>query len=141
MGPPRRRLPWRLLLTSAAGLGVACYFLLPFLWLVVTSFMTESEALSVPPHWLPHQPTAIAYAYLLDFSADKPLIGAQQVSEVVPSMANSLLVALSVALINLLFGVPAAYSLARLRFPGSGALLIFYIATRMVPVIALMIPL
>lgn len=141
IGGPRRRPPWRLLMTSAAGLGVACYFLLPFLWLVITSFMSESEALSVPPHWWPHEPTVIAYAYLFDFSAAKPLIGAQQVSEVVPSMANSLIVALSVAMINLLLGVPAAYSLARLRFPGSGALLILYIATRMVPVIALMIPL
>lgn len=137
----RWTLPWRATAITLLGFAIALYLLLPVLWLVRTSFMPEIDAMSVPPQWLPERATAEAYEFLFDLSPTKPLIGAQEISEVVPSLRNSLLVALSVALINLLFGSPAAYALARLRFRGAGTLMLGYVLTRMVPFVALMIPL
>jgi multiple sugar transport system permease protein len=60
---------------------------------------------------------------------------------VLPSLLNSAVIACSVAFLNLLLGSPAAYGLARLRFAASGSLLLIYVLTRMVPLVALMIPL
>ena len=46
----RRRRTW---LLGLAGLLVAIFFLAPFSWLVVTSFMHESDAMAVPLRLLP----------------------------------------------------------------------------------------
>jgi multiple sugar transport system permease protein len=56
-------------------------------------------------------------------------------------MVNSLLAALGTAVVNLVLGTLAGYSLARLRFRGQGALLGVYLGSRMVPGIALIVPL
>ena len=34
------------------------YLLAPITWLVSSSFQTEAEIVSVPPHWIPEEPTA-----------------------------------------------------------------------------------
>ena len=44
------------LLFFASMLFVA-YVLAPIGWLVSSSFQSEAEITSVPPHWIPHQPT------------------------------------------------------------------------------------
>ena len=54
----RRR---RTLLLTLAGLVVTLYILAPFCWLLLTSFMHEQDALSVPPQWVPHRPTLANY--------------------------------------------------------------------------------
>src|SRR5262249_59043266 len=54
----RRR---RTLLLTLAALAVSTYILAPFCWLLLTSFMHEQEALSVPPQWIPHHPTPCNY--------------------------------------------------------------------------------
>jgi multiple sugar transport system permease protein len=56
------------------------------------------------------------------------------------AMLNSILIALSVVAANLLLGIPAAYSFVRLRFAGSTPLLLLYLTSRMLPSIALLIP-
>jgi len=137
----RYRVPQRSIWIAFLGVAIGLYVLLPFLWLVISSFMSEVEVLAVPPHWIPEHPTTVAYEYLFNFTAERPRIGAQAISEVVPSMRNSALVAVSVAMLNLLLGTPAAYALARLHFRGNQTLLVLYLVTRMVPYVALMIPL
>ena len=56
-------------------------------------------------------------------------------------MANSLIAAGATAVINVVLGSLAGYSLARIRFPGQRSLLMLYIGTRMVPGVALIVPL
>jgi len=58
-----------------------------------------------------------------------------------PAMANSFVVAACVSVLNLLVGVPAAYALAKLRFRGRGMALYAILATRVIPDIALVVPL
>src|SRR5690606_26318404 len=52
----------------------------------------------------------------------------------------SLLVAGLTGLLNLALAIPAAYAFSRLRFRGSGALMLLYLLTRMVPGIAVIVP-
>jgi multiple sugar transport system permease protein len=132
---------WRPLIAGSFGALLALYLALPVVWLVRTSLMAEIDAMSVPPRIIPEKVSWEAYALLFNASASRPLIGVQEIYEVLPSLGNSTLVAVSVAFLNLLFGAPAAYALARLTFAANRWFLFLYVLTRMVPLVALMIPL
>jgi multiple sugar transport system permease protein len=69
------------------------------------------------------------------------IVGGRAAEDMLPGMLNSLIAALGTAAINLVLGTLAGYSLARLRFRGQGALLGVYLGSRMVPGIALIVPL
>jgi multiple sugar transport system permease protein len=58
-----------------------------------------------------------------------------------PGMVNSLVAATGTAALNLILGTLAGYSLARFRFRGHGSLLGIYLGSRMLPGIALIVPL
>lgn len=53
---------------------------------------------------------------------------------------NSTIVALGTTLLSMLLGTPAAYALARIRFPGSGFWFRVFLFARMVPAVALVVP-
>ena len=55
-------------------------------------------------------------------------------------MWNSLIVAVSVVVLNLLVAVPAAYAMAKIRFIGRHASIYFMLTTRVIPDIALVVP-
>ena len=55
-------------------------------------------------------------------------------------MWNSLIVALSVVVLNLLVAVPAAYAMAKIRFIGRSTSIYFMLTTRVIPDIALVVP-
>jgi multiple sugar transport system permease protein len=103
--------------------------------------MHEQDALSVPPQWIPHHPTLDNYATFFHPSGTRAIVGARAAEETLPGMANSLLAALGTAGLNLVFGTLAGYSLARFRFRGRGTLLGLYLGSRMLPGIALIVPL
>jgi multiple sugar transport system permease protein len=136
----RRRTAW----LTLAGAAVAAYFIAPFCWLVLTSFMTEGEAMTVPPRWLPERPTLGNYATFLPGVArgtTRSIVGSRAAENTGPGIWNSLLVAVGTAAVNLVLGVLAGYSFARLRFRGRATLLLVYLGSRMVPGIALVVPL
>src|SRR5262249_51612416 len=134
----RRRLPMWLTL---AGVAVAAYFLAPFSWLVLTSFMHESDAMAVPPRWIPERPTLTNYATFAAPGGTRSIVGSRAAENTMPSLVNSLVAATGTAALNLALGILAGYSFARLRFPGRRTLLILYLGSRMVPGIALIVPL
>ena len=47
----------RPVLLAFASLVFLVYVLSPIFWLVSSSFQSEAEITSEPPHWLPHEPT------------------------------------------------------------------------------------
>jgi multiple sugar transport system permease protein len=122
------------------ALAVA-YLLAPVLWMFLLSIMTQSEALSVPPHWIPHAPTLDNYKAFINPSASQATIGADAIAAMPGAMLNSVIVGLSVAVTNVVLGSLAAYSFARLEFRGSNALMFGYLISRMVPAVGIMIPL
>lgn len=138
--PWRYRIPWRKILVSVLALVFAAYLVLPFYWIVAMSFMTEADANSVPPQWIPDHPTLDNYKAFADPTAAQALVGSRAVKETPFALGNSLLVATLTALLNLILGVFAAYSFSRIRFRGSRLLLVLYLVTRMVPGVAIIVP-
>ena len=135
----RDRLPTLLLMLG--GLLVTVYILAPFSWLVLTSFMHEQDALSVPPQWIPTNPTLSNYLTFFDPTGTRAVVGSRAAEQTLPSMMNSLIAAGGTAVLNVILGALSGYSLARLTFHGRGTLLALYLGSRMLPGIALIVPL
>jgi multiple sugar transport system permease protein len=143
----------RIVVLWAASLAFLVYVLAPVAWLLSSSFQTEREIVSRPPHWIPQQPTLHNFAAIFaakDRSvtyesrrAADPATGGyipSTASNLVPAIGNSLLVACAVVVFNLLVGVPAAYAMAKIRFRGRQASIYAILATRVIPDIALVVP-
>jgi multiple sugar transport system permease protein len=129
------------------------YVLAPVAWLLSSSFQGEAEITSRPPHWVPHRPTLENFAAIFEARDKKvtyetrrqgdPATGGYIPStarELLPSMWNSLVVALWVVALNLIVGVPAAYAMAKIRFIGRSTSIYFMLTTRVIPDIALVVP-
>lgn len=136
----RRRIPTRSRIAKGAAVWLAIAVILaPLLWMLDTSFMTQSETLSIPPHVIPQHPTLDNYHAFIDpehFGGQ----AADASAALGRALVNSAVVSVAVAAICVLLGSCAGYALARFRFRGSYLLLVFYVITRLVPPVALMIP-
>ena len=95
-----RRISRRRTFLTFGGLVVALYILAPFCWLLLTSFMHEQDALSVPPQWIPKHPTLSNYQTFFDPSGTRAIVGSRAVEETLPGMVNSLLAALGTATVG-----------------------------------------
>ena len=154
----RRRVAWtrrgRSALILIGALIVSFYVLAPVAWLVSSSFQTEAEIVSVPPHWIPEEPTLRNFKAIFRSTENAPITyetrsGADPVSggyipstagNLLPAMWNSLIVATAVVILNLLVGIPAAYAMAKIRFWGRSGSVYFILITRVIPDIALVVP-
>ena len=153
MGPKMRLdraiRPTLLLLASIVFLA---YVLMPIAWLVSSSFQSDAEITSKPPHWVPKHPTLENFSAI--FHADKVVTYETRrqgdtatggyipstAKSLLPAMWNSLIVAVSVVLLNLLVSIPAAYAMAKIRFVGRSASIYLMLTTRVIPDIALVVP-
>jgi multiple sugar transport system permease protein len=126
-GPETRSLPARLALYAAVLVGAAI-MLFPFLWTVITS-ITPEGSLADGPTLIVDNPTLGAYRTLVD---------ALPIWRIV---LNSLGVAVASTAFQLVTGSMAAYGFARLHFPLKNVVFGFYLATLMVPLQVLVVPL
>ncbi len=117
----------KLLLWLAAGLLVSVW-VFPVLWGLLTSFKTERDVLAYPPTFI-FEPTLANYREVL-FGT----------SSILPNLWSSIVVSSASTLLTMLFAVPAAYALARLRFPGKKSTGFYVLATQMLPPVGLIIP-
>lgn len=122
-----RRNTRQAMLLVMAGLLVSVWAF-PVLWALLTSFKTERDVLAYPP-LLVFTPTLSNYREVL-FGA----------GSIVPNLWSSLVVSCAATLLTMLFAVPAAYALARLRYPGRHASGFYVLATQMLPPVGLVIP-
>ncbi len=112
---------------------ILVWTLAPFTWLFITSISTQAKLNQIPIQWLPKHPTFEHYAAM--FNPANPT-GALFLA----ALRNSLVVASTTTIICLLFGVLAAYALARFTFPAKNVLIMSMLATRLLPTIALVVP-
>ncbi|HYF73978.1 MAG TPA: carbohydrate ABC transporter permease [Nocardioides sp.] len=106
----------------------AVVMLFPFLWTVITS-ITPDGSLADGPTLLVDDPTLAAYRALVD---------AVPIWRI---LVNSFAIAVVSTLLQLVTGAMAAYGFARLRFPGRNVVFALYLATMMVPLQVLVVPL
>jgi multiple sugar transport system permease protein len=135
----------RTILLMLGGLAFFTFLFGPIYWMVVTSLMTETEMLAVPPHFIPHAPTLKNYMTIIGVGDPEMLAMANNrapaVFDIAPAMRNSVLVAATVAILNLAIATPAAYAFARLNFRAGLPILMAYLAVRMIPPIMIVVPL
>ncbi|MGN7453381.1 carbohydrate ABC transporter permease [Paenibacillus pasadenensis] len=115
---------------TAALLVLSLLFLLPFVWMLVTSFKPESEVFVYPIQWIPKQWNAV-----------------QNYSEVWAGSypfwryyLNSIQVALITTAISVAVSSLAAYGFSKIRFKAAGPLFLIVLATYMVPHQAILVP-
>ncbi|GGU14852.1 carbohydrate ABC transporter permease [Streptomyces violascens] len=128
-GPRRTRAPrWRKALRYAALVIVLLIMIGPFLWQLSTSLKgTTEDIYTSPPRLLPEHPTFASYR------------GVADIIPVWDFILNSVKVALSNVLTNVVGAAMAGYALSRLRFKGRGAAGIVFVLALLVPMEAIML--
>src|SRR5260370_37157390 len=148
---------------SIAGLIVVLYAVLamvPLVWIFLTAFKSPPDSIAYPPK-LAFKPTLDGYCNLFttisrqteDYIASLPppqsicdkIARARNMvvlgpSNFVPRFLNSLVIAFGSTPLSVLLGVTAAYAFSRFRVPAKDDLLFFILSTRMMPPIAVAIP-
>lgn len=99
----------------------------PVIWVILTSLKHRTEIFTIPPTIL-FTPTVMHY------------VDALGAHDILPSIVNSLLVALGTTIVTLLIAVPAGYAFSRVRFPFRDRLSFFTLIAQMAPPIGLIIP-
>ena len=120
------RTPRWLYVVMAVGLVVV---IIPFIWMVVSSFKPEAEVRSIPPTWWPETVTTDNYQQLFT-QLDFPRF-----------FMNSAIVAVTVAAGNMVFCSMLGYALAKLHFPGKKVVFGLVLGTLMIPGVVTFIPL
>jgi multiple sugar transport system permease protein len=123
------------ILVHLAALVVAVVILLPFGWMVIASVTPQRILISTPLKWIPD--TLDWSRYELIFRGGAESVGATFRA----ALANTAIVAVGTVAISMVVGILGAYAFARLRFRFRQAVLILFLATYMLPQIALLIPL
>lgn len=109
--------------------GVFVFY--PFLWMLLSSFKTGADIVSLPPKLMPKEWTL--GGYLMLFGPGKP--------DLLRGFMNSLLVTTGTIVTVLFTSSLGGYVFARLDFPGRKYLFYFVLSTTMVPFLTLLIPL
>lgn len=117
------------LLYYTVAILVAVIALVPFAWMVSTSFKSRGALMSIPIEWIPEEPMLDAYRTVFERFPFLRTVG------------NSLFISVTYTVITLISASMAAYAFAKIRFRGSGILLGVYLATMMIPTQVTMIPL
>ena len=120
-------IPRQIALYAIAGIGLAVWAF-PVFWGLLTSFKTERDVLAYPPTFV-FEPTLANYREVLFGS-----------SSILPNLWSSLIVSTAATVLTMVIAVPAAYALARLRYPAKRASGFYILATQMLPPVGLIIP-
>ena len=141
-------------------IGYALISLIPLVWILMTSFRTPQDAIAYPPQVVA-ETSLIGYVNLFttrsrvsaqELAALPPathwyesLVREQQMILAGPSRfsdryLNSVLIGFGSTFLSVVLGTLAAYAFSRFRVPGKDDLLFFILSTRMMPPIAVAIP-
>ncbi len=112
---------------TALGWTAALLLSFPVLWLVLTSFKTETEAISRVPHLFFH-PTLENY------------IAVQERASYMHFAANSAIISLGSTVLALALAIPCAYSLAFFPTRRTRDTLLWMLSTKMMPSVGVLVP-
>lgn len=114
--------------TTAAAWVCGFVIFFPILWMFVTSFKTELEAVEIPPRFLFFDWTLENYAIV------------QQRSNYLRFAGNSILLSVGATFVSLLFAIPAAWAMAFAPGKRTKDLLLWMLSTKMMPPVGALIP-
>ncbi len=150
------------LIRAIIAIVFAVITLIPVVWILLTAFKTQPDAISTPPK-LFFTPSLQGFVSLLterrEISQaeqdkiqqdpnlswiDRIALERGQVingpSQYVQRLTNSVIIASVSTILSVTLGLLAAYAFSRFRVPGEGDLLFFILSTRMLPPVVVTIP-
>jgi len=127
--PPRRPFQIGLAVRYAVLIGTIILTLFPLVWLVITSLRVQSDIFAVPVHIIP---TSVTWRQYVNVFTQYNLAG---------YLWNTVIVSLATVVCVTVLAVPCAYAMARFRLPGHRVIVTLLLIMRMIPVVALAIPL
>lgn len=125
----------RFLLYSVVLIIVA-WIIIPYLWLVISSFSYKIDLLTIPLKWIPPKINLSHYKEL--FSSNSAI--SSGMSFFSHALLNSIVVTFGSSIISMTLGVLSAYAIARLRFTGQRFFLLILMISYMLPPIAIVLP-
>jgi sorbitol/mannitol transport system permease protein len=116
-----------LILRTTAAWLVTLVIVFPLIWLVLTAFKTEQQAISVPPQ-LFFTPTLESFAEV-NLRSDYLLFA-----------KNSVITSVVSTILGLAIAAPAAYSMAFFRTKRTRDILMWMLSTKMMPAVGALVP-
>src|SRR6202789_1003378 len=113
---------------TVLGWVVALVIFFPILWPFLTSFMSELDAIAMPPKFLFFNWTLENY------------VDVQQSSNYFKFAFNSVVLSIGPNLVGPLFAVPAAWSMAFAPGKRTKDLLMWMLSTKMMPAVGVLVP-
>jgi len=116
-------------IVSYAVLSVGAFtMLVPFFWMLSTSFKEPAGIFKMPPEWIPDPFTLENYVKIW------------QKTDLARGFANSMVIAVVSTVGEVFVSTLAGYSFARIRFPGRNVVFAMLLSTMMIPGVVTMIP-
>ena len=116
-----------LILRTVAAWLVTLLIVFPLIWLVLTAFKTEQQAISIPPQ-LFFTPTMESFAEV------------NVRSDYLHYAANSVITSIVSTVLGLAIAAPAAYSMAFFRTRKTRDILMWMLSTKMMPAVGALVP-
>lgn len=117
----KKKINWGRVLAYVVLIGGIAITILPFVWMILTSLKTQNEAVHIPPQLLPKHIMFDNYPEVFD---KIPFFR---------MYLNTIITALVVVSAQVLLCSMAAYSFARLKFPGRDIIFMTLLTVLMVP--------
>lgn len=116
-----------LVLRTVAAWVVTLLVVFPLIWLVLTAFKTEQQAIAIPPQ-LFFTPTLESFAEV------------NSRSDYLLHARNSVITSVLSTVLGLLIAAPAAYSMAFFRTKRTRDVLMWMLSTKMMPAVGALVP-
>ena len=126
---PWARIPWGHIALYVALIAFAVLILMPFAYMVSTAFKTRGEVFTQPVQWIPKT---------INLDNFREALAAYPITRY---FWNSVIVGVSVTLLNLVTCSLAGYGFAKFPFMGRNVLFGIVLATMMIPLSSMIIPL
>src|SRR5262245_38417549 len=110
-------------------IGVSIFMLLPFLWMLSTSFKPAEDIFAYPPILISAKSSLSSFLVLIDKY------------NIFRIVANTFIIAFGATALQLFFSSLGGYGFAKFTFPGQGALFAFLLGTLIIPFTIVMVPL
>lgn len=129
-GLRRKNRPWHFALAAILIL----WSLLPIVWVLISSVSSRAELYSIPPNWIPENPSLQAYRSVL-FEGEGFRGGeGQAAAELIRAgLRNSLIISVSTTLLVMIVAPLLGYVFGRLQFPGRRLAFFFVLALIALP--------
>ncbi len=109
------------------GLWLAYMWILPFVWMVSTSFKLPGEVMTQTIEWIPRTWTLDNYRVVFQ----KPIVR---------WLWNSMVVTTAITMASIMLGAAAGYALARMNFPGRNVFFMMLLLSLMIPTEMTIVP-